>query len=321
APPKGDGEAVAAGKALAGCKRLGVLASAEYARGAAWRQVGLFAGQLAGARGGGVAVQTHGANALGALRLAEMCQAVSLAEALSDPDALLVAVGCDLLGMLGLPAESGSLPAGQLHAAAAAMPNRTTDAVKVVLPLAMPGEMPGTYVSSAGAPGQTAVLMSAPAGVPQAAELVALLATAAGISSPEIPPLPESLPRRTAETPRPSPAAASDVRGALVLARQASDAGCGTLTGHASWQSAMSVLPELRVSKQEAGRRNLRNLETVTVCANGRSCRARVRVAEEMTDGVVALPEGCPEARALLPCAIDERGVLSAAPGIVEVTR
>ncbi|KKM25962.1 hypothetical protein LCGC14_1589650, partial [marine sediment metagenome] len=73
-----------AGKAIATCKRLAVLVAAEHGRGGIWRQIGYAAGRLAKALGGGLAVQTAGANALAAVRMAGRLGTVSLAKALAE---------------------------------------------------------------------------------------------------------------------------------------------------------------------------------------------------------------------------------------------
>ena len=309
-PAQPPGGAVEAGTAIAACERLAVLVAAEYARYAAWEQVGLLAGRLAGALGGGVAPQTVGANALGAVRLAERLGCVGLEEAIAG-DKPLVVVGCDLLGMLGLTDR-------KILVAAAGLPNVTTDAAEIVLPVAMPGEMSGTYLAGA-APVAVASVMDAPAGVPAPGELIGALAAAAGAAKGDLPAGPGPLERLQPATPA-APAGPGEMPAAvLVLAAQAADVGCGTLTGHGSWQAAAGDVPELRLADADALEMNLRNLQVVTVRADGRSCRARVRIAPGLSPGVMVLPAGCTAARALVPCCADG-GAPAAAPVAAEVS-
>jgi len=303
--------AVAEGQALAGCKKLGVLAAAEYARGAPWRQIGYQASQLAAAQGGGIAPQTDGANALGALRLMNRLGAIDLGEAMSRGQAALVVVGCDVVGMVGGTQAS-------IVAAAAGLPNCSTDAAQVILPTCIPPEMAGTILTPGPGPVAVAAAMAGPAGVPDAAGIVAAIAVAAGIAAPEIPAGPGPLERSDIEAPAGGSEEGEAPAPALLLAREATAAGCGALTKHGAWQAA-GGLPELRISAGDARAGNIPNFSTVTVEAGGRSCAARVRIAPELADGVMVLPAGCPDARALAPCRIDGVRGMQAAPAAAEV--
>jgi len=303
--------AVAEGQVLAGCKKLGVLVAAEYARGAPWRQIGYLASQLAATRGGGIAPQTDGANALGAVRLTERLGAIDLGEAMSRGQAALVVVGCDVVGMVGGTQAS-------IIAAAAALPNCSTDAAQVVLPTCIPPEMAGTILAPGSTPMVVAAAMAAPAGVPDAAGIIAAVAAVAGIAAPDIPAGSGPLDRLDVEAPPADAAPCEAPCPALLLACEATAAGCGTLTGHGSWQAAAG-LPELRISAGDARAGNIRNFSTVTVQAGGRSCAARVRITPELPDGVMVLPSGCADARALAPCKLDGARGMQAAPAAVEV--
>jgi hypothetical protein len=302
--------AAAAGKALSGCERLGVLIAAEYGRTDRWRQIGYVAGRLAAARGGGVAVQTNGANALAAVRMGPRVGAVRLAEAMSGSSAR-VAIGCDVAGMLGVE-EAG------IFAAAGAMPNRTTAAAEIVLPLAMPGEYAGRYLISGVSEVSVSPLLPPPAGVPTAAELVGALASAAGVGAPAEVTAGAATGRLDAEAPPPAPAGAAPDGMALLFARRAMHAGCGELTGHGSWQGAIEPVPEVRVSPADAEALKLKNLGTAEVRANGAALAARVRVAPELPAGRVVLPEANPRARVLNPANID--GTVAAVPLSVSVS-
>jgi len=303
--------AVAEGQELAGCTKLGVLVTAEYARGAQWRKIGYAASQLAADRGGGIAPQTDGANALGAVRLMERLGAIDLGEAMSRGQAALVVVGCDVVGMVGGTQAS-------VIAAAAGLPNCSTDAAQIVLPTCIPPEMAGTIVAPGQAPMLVSAAMAGPAGVPDAAEIIAAIAEMAGIAAPDIPSGPGPLERLDVKPPPAGKAADGAPSPALVLAREAMAAGCGALTGHGSWQAA-GGLPELRISPGDARAGNIRNFSTVTVEAGGRSCAARVRIAPELADGVMVLPAGSPQARALAPCKTNGAPGMQAAPAAAEV--
>ena len=301
--------AYAAGKAIAGCKRLCVLLAAEYARTPAWRQIGCLAGRLAQTLGGGVAPQTTGANALAAVRLEGRGDAIPLAEAIAAEGDVKVAIGCDVLGMLG---QTG-VP---IFATAAALPNTTTDIAQVVLPLAMPGEYSGNYLLDCQDFAEVAPLMPPPAGVPTPGDLVAALAQAAGVPVPVLTPddapaaLAAGLPVAAACVAPPTPA--------LLFAREASRCGCGELSAHASWQRASQPLPRLRVSPQDAEELDLTNLAVATVHSNGASVSVQVRVTPGLPPGRLVLPEGCARARSLAPSRAepDSGAVMSEPPSV-----
>jgi len=309
--------AVSAGQALANCRRLGVIIAAEYGRSAAWRQIGYVAGQLAGALGGAVAAQTVGANALAAVRLAAKLKTICLAEAVSRDAAIRVAVGCDVLGMLGWKDSK------DIFAAAAPLSNCTTDAAQIVMPSALPGEYGGSYL---GADGKSLVevspVLAAPMGVVSPAEIIAALAEAAGVPRPDLPVSVQSPERLDPEPPASLSKSAQTPSPVLLLARQATHAGAGELTGHGSWQATIQDVPELRVSPADARSMNLRNLAKVTVRANGRSLCARLRTAPELACGTIVLPEGFAGARSLVPGRVAaEAKTIVAGPVTAEVSR
>ena len=313
-PAEGIPSAAEAGSAIAGCKRLAVLIVAEHGRGCNWRQVGFAAATLAKALGGGVAAQTAGANALAAVRLAAELGTISLAKALSDESAVRVAIGCDVLGMLGQPDI-------RVFATAAPLPNCTTDAAEIILPLAMAGEYGGTYLLTGAKQARIAPLMSPPAGVPSPAQLVEALASAAGIAQPQTRPQAPKLERLSGQPPSPAPAQADSPGTKLLLERQAIHAGCGALTAHGSWQAAIQPLPELRICPRDAREAHIKNLAVVTVRAGGQSVRAAARLAPELAPGTVVLPEGSAQARALIGARIDpDNDAVVAEPVPVDVS-
>ena len=300
------------GKALSACKRVGVLVAAEYGRTAAWRRIGYAASELAKSLGGGIAPQTSGANALAAVRMAAEGETVSLAKALAKQDDVKVAIGCDVLGMLGRDDLT-------VFAAAAALPNHTTAAAGVVLPTAMPGECGGTYLMDGQKPVTVSPLMAPPAGVQTPGDLVVSLARAAGAAEQTAK---AQVPARlSGRAPAAAPSGEPPAAPALLLGRQAAHFGCGTLTGHASWQGDLQALPPLRISAADARKMQLPNLSVVTVSVNGASLRARIRVAPELPGGAIVLPEGMPEARALIPAKVDaENDAVLAEPQAAQVS-
>jgi len=309
-----DTTIAAAGAAIAECKKLAVLVTAEYGRSASWVAIGYLAGRLAGALGGGVVPQTTGLNALAAVRLAAKLGTIPLGEALSSDDAR-IAIGCDVPGMLGRPEM-------HLLAAAAALPNRATEAAKVILPTAMPGEYGGTYLTDGAGEVNIEALLPAPAGVPTPVGLLAALATAAGATPPAIPAPPtvtDASAGRAPERIPPPPAPPAPL--ALLTARRAADAGCGSLTGWGSWQQASEPLPTMRIAPADAKAAGVPNLGEATVSANERSLRVRVRADADLPAGRIVLPAGVPEVRALNPCTIDpDTGAVVAAPIPVSVS-
>ncbi|MBL7132824.1 MAG: hypothetical protein ISS78_01880 [Phycisphaerae bacterium] len=304
---KGSPSAEAAGQAIAECKKLAVMIAAEYGRTAAWRQIGRLAGQLAKAKGGGVMCQTTGANALAAVRLACSAGTVSLGEAMADDSAIRLAVGSDVLGMLG---RKGL----KVFAAAGALANTTTEAAEIVLPLAMPGELSGTYLLEGDRAVKVSPLLEPPAGVLSPAGVIESLAMAAGVSRPQIPapkPATQRLkPGESAAAPRfsgpPGPV--------LLVGRQAMHAGCGSLTSHGSWQAAVQPLPVLALAAEDLREMNIKNLSTVTVSVNGRSAQASVRISPELPPGTMVITDGYAAVRCLVPSEIGEDGAIIAQP-------
>ena len=244
--------AATAGAAIAGCNRLAVIIAAEYGRGASWRQIGYLAGQLAKALGGGVAPQTVGANALAAVRLGNQAGTVSLAEALGDAGGVRIAIGVDVLGMLGWCGSSDGQRRPTIHVAAAALPNCTTDAAEFVLPVAMAAELGGTFLFDGANPVRVTPLLPPPAGVLSPGELIAALAEEAGVAAPEIPSAVDPPARIEAEQPAATREWDDPFAPVLLLGRQACDSGCGALTGHGSWQRGVTETAELRFSADYA---------------------------------------------------------------------
>ncbi len=293
-----------AGKAIANCKRLAIIVAAEYGRTTEWRQIGNLAGQLAKSKGGAVAPQTAGANALAAVRLTAQLNTISLTEAMREAPQVRIALGTDVLGMLGWGDDASGSP---ILAAAAALPNCTTQVSEFVLPTALGCELSGTYLLEGDTPVSVSQLLPPPAGVPSPAELIAALAAEAGISPPKIPDKFTAPKRVNAK----APAAAADIKDppppTLLLAREAIHEGCGALTRWGSWQRRIGE-PEVRISVSCAKRMNLKNLAPVSVSVNGRSLSARVRIAPELSPGIVVLPEGLAASRALVESKIDGEG-------------
>ena len=303
--------AAAAGAALAKCSRLGVIIAAEYGRGCAWDKVAGLAAALASARGGGVAAQTSGAGVLAAVRIGTRLGAVSPGEALADEALPRVAVGCDLLGMLGWSD-------GEVLAAAAALPNRTTAAARIVLPVAMAGEMAGQYLLDNSRCEEVSAVMSPPAGVPSPEEIVAALAAAAGVSEPgpvdgEISALQRAEVAAAAAAGGQAGAAEGPV---LLLRREAAHGGCGELTGHGQWQQTMCPTPEAWFSSDDAEAMSVREFGPVEIRVGERSIRARARFERNQPSGVVVLSEGLAEARALAPCRAEGGALLAVPPGV-----
>ena len=310
--------AESAGRAIANCRRLGVLIAAEYGRTDAWGQIGRISARLGASLGGGVCLQTDGANALGALRVGERLGAIGLYEATRSEN-LLVAIGCDVLGMLGRTEP-------RIFAAGAALPNRTTEQAQIVLPVALPCELAGTYLQSCGRKVQVSALLSPPLGVGEPVSVIASLAEATGVGAPvplDLDPLsplridadePVGSQGPLVESAPSAPAGDDPPKLKLLLGRQTTQAGCGALTGWGSWAGGGD--PDLRMSAPDTQALKLKNLQRVTVSANGKSLSARLRVAPELRGGVIVLPEGSACSRDLLPCIGEtETGILLSVPG------
>jgi len=310
--------AESAAKAIADCKRLGVLIAAEYGRTDAWGWIGRISAKLGRSLGGGVCPQTTGANALGAVRLSERLGAISLDRAVSSGD-LLVAIGSDVLGMLGREEP-------KVFAAAAAFPNRTTEQAEIVLPVALGCELSGTYLQSCARKVQVSGLLDPPLGVPSPVGVIQALAEAGGARTPATldadPLTPVEIKAPEAGGPQRSPVQSSTSPAArddppvlkLLVSRQADQGGCGEVTGWGSWAAARDL--DLRMSSFDAQALKLKNLQRVTVSVGGKSLSARLRVVPELRKGVIVLPEGSPSARGLVPCISEtETGILLSLPG------
>jgi anaerobic selenocysteine-containing dehydrogenase len=318
APPDGMDvrSARSAGLALAGCKRLAIILAAEYGRGGDWRQIGYLAGRLAGALGGGVACQTTGANALAAVRLGPRLAAISLADALARQGAAWVTVGSDLLGMLGIRGR-------EILAAGAAFASRSTEAAEFVMPAALAMEVGGTHILG----GERQVCLDAvlppPAGVLEPADVIGSIARAGGVEAPGPTTAVGTLSRLAAAAPSiPAgcAAAAAAASPVLMLGRQAADAGCGELTAHASWQSAVGSPPSVRLAAADARRIGVKDLDMVEVRTGELSVRARVRIDHALDAGAVVLPEALCEARAMCPLQVSPATeAVVASPGTVNI--
>jgi hypothetical protein len=299
---------------LTNCKRLGVLIAPEAARGGIWQRVGFLAGQFATAHGGGVSVQTIGANALAALRAGRRLKLLTLAEALSPRPGARVALGVDVLGLLGWSGPPVAL-------AAAALADETTASADLVLPLALICEIGGTIIEAGNRPVVTAPLMPPPSGVPTTSELLRRIALAAGVNvAPFSGALAPTERLAVGEPPEPAPVSADGLM--LVAARQAVNNVAGSLTSSASWQSKLRPLPELRVSPADAERIGTENGHVVSVQTHGAGVEAVVKVSARLATGVVAISDGYASVRKLFPYAIDaQRGEVASQPVAVKVAR
>ena len=299
--PGGEADALVSDEvasAVEGCKRLGVIISAEPGRGGIWRRVGQQAGELAKSHGGGVAAQTIGANALAALRVSKHLGLISLAEAMTPGNSVRVSLGVDILGMLGWDGPAAAV-------AAAALPNRTTESAEVVLPVALACEMGGTFLQAGVRTTKVEALMPPPAGVPTVSELLRTLAEAAGAKaaqfSGKLPPTDRISPSGSMGGVSASP---PDGR-VLVFARQAARHAEGSLPAYSGWQSQAMPLPEIRICPSDAGEMGLSDLAAVEVETESHKTYARLRVVRHVAPAVLAISESFPEARRLIPYVVD----------------
>jgi anaerobic selenocysteine-containing dehydrogenase len=306
------GEALAAGKAIAACERLGVLIAPEYGRTNAWANIGYLAGQLAQAKGGVISVETVGANALAAVRLRETLGAITLADALADEKPLRVALGCDVNGMLGRTDLA-------FFAAGAPFENATTEAAELVLPTPLAGEMTGTFFTAEGLT-RVPALLAPPAGVPSPGKIIANMAAAAGAAAPTVAPAPEALKRLKADVPAEAPAAAAPQAPVMLVGRMAMNASSGSITRYGTWQENIQRIPDVRMSAEDAAAAGIRNESEMTVCVGDKSVRGRALVLPELPGGVVIVSDGFAEVRALAPAVIDrERKAVYSLPPRVSI--
>ena len=302
--------------AVDACRKLGVVIAPEAGRGDGWRRLGYVAGKLASSHGGGVAVQTAGANALAAVRLANRLKLLSLAQAVATTQGVRVALGVDLLGLLGWSGPAVAV-------AAAAVANETTKSAELILPTALACEMGGTFLQAGTRSVKTAPLLAPPAGVPTPTELLGALAAAAGVKvsawSGKLP----SLERLALGEPADVAAASASTNGRRIVAATRADRDTGgALAGKATWQSQVQSLPELRVARAEARELGLADLAEVTVETDSHAAAARVRVVDRLAAGTLAISAGYPEARKLVPYVVDaEQDGLASHPAPARVSR
>jgi len=301
APTGLDADAArAAGAALARARRPAVLLAAEYGRGGAWRQIGLLAGRIAAALGGGVSCQTNGANALAAVRLGPRLESISLAEALGHKDAEWAAIGCDVLGALGMADRP-------ILAAAAALPNRSTRSARIVLPAALAAELGGTYLLGGEKPVRVDAAARPPAGAASPAAIIAAIARAAGANVPRAATEAGNLPRLAGPVPKlqDGPPLSPPKHFTVLLGRHAVDAGCGEITSHGAFQASAGAVPDVRMAAADARRLGLKDLDKVQVRSDGICLTARVQITPSLPAGVAVLPEAMFDARAMCPLRTD----------------
>jgi anaerobic selenocysteine-containing dehydrogenase len=275
------------------------------------------AGKLANAHRGGVSVQTTGANALAALRVRKQLGLLSPAEAFAPSQARgeRAALGVDMLGVLGWDGPAAAV-------AAAAVPNRTTETAGLILPMALPCELGGTFVQAGTRAVKTSALLPPPAGVPTPAGLLRQMAAAAGVAvkpwSGQLP----ALDRLAVGAPPESPGDGVAGR-VLVGARDPIHHSAGELTSQASWQRQLRELPELRLAPADAGDLGVTDMDEVEVQTDSCRTRMRVRVVRHLTAGTLVASQGCGQARRATPCQIDaDRDALVSPPaGVLEVKK
>jgi anaerobic selenocysteine-containing dehydrogenase len=225
-----------------------------------------------------------------------------------------VTVGSDLLGMLGIAGR-------EILAAGAAFPNRSTEAAEFVMPAAIAMELGGMYLLG----GERQVCLEAvlppPAGVLAPADVIGSIARAGGAEAPGPTTAVGALSRLAAAAPSiPAGFAAAAASPVLMLGRQAADAGCGELTAHASWQSAVGSPPSVRLAAADARRIGVKDLDMVEVRTGELSVRARVRINHALDAGAVVLPEALREARAMCPLHVSPATeAVVASPGTVNI--
>ncbi len=212
-----------------------------------------------------------------------------------------------MLGMLGRMD-------GKIFAAACALANTTTEAAEIVLPLAMPGELAGTYLLEGDRALEVSPLLGPPAGVLSPAGVMESLATAAGVSRPKIPAAKAATHRLKPDKPVTAPPFSSPAAPVLLVGCQAIHAGCGSLTSHGSWQAAVQPLPVLALAAEDLREMNIENFSTVTVSVNGRSAQASVRISPELPPGTMVITDGYAAVRSLVPAEVGEDGTMIAQP-------
>jgi anaerobic selenocysteine-containing dehydrogenase len=278
--------------------------------------MGYVAGKLANAHGGGVSVQTSGANALTAVRARQELGLMPLAEGTSSgqADTVRVALGVDVLGLLGWSGPP-------LAVAAAAVPNQTTESAELILPIALPCEVGGTFLQAGTRPVRSAPLLAPPAGVPTPVQLLRALAEAAGVRVASWSGRQPSLDRVALAEPAEVAGRPTNCR-MITTGRQATHDDGGGLTAWASWQGQVQPLAELRVSPADAGELGLADLDEVNVETDSHCTRARIRIVTQLSPGTLTVSAGFPEARKLVPYATDaEQDVLVSDPAPVRVDK
>jgi hypothetical protein len=191
----------------------------------------------------------------------------------------------------------------------------------VVLPLALPCEVGGSYLQAGREAVAVGAMMNPPAGSPTVSGLLAMLAQAAGVSAAGSAAASSLLERVRVAEPADAPLPAADGL-QLVLTPLAMHQADGSLSGHASWQRQAMPLSQVLMSAADAAQLGLEPMDVVTVKTDSGSAGARVRVVANLAAGTLAITPGDPQVRRLSPYAIDvRRDALVSNPVLVEVVK
>lgn len=301
---------------LSSTQKLGVVLAPQAMRGAIWQRLAFLAGKLALAHGGGVAVATGGANALAAVRARRHYGWLSMASAMAQSDSRpRICLGADVLGMLGWSGPAMALAAAPLH-------NQTTASAQVVMPLALPCEVAGSYLLAGREAVAAGAMMNPPAGSPTVSGLLAMLAQAAGISAAGSTADSSLLNRIHVAEPADLPPPAAHQGRQLVLTPLAMHTADGSLSGQASWQKQALPLGQVRMSAADAAQLGLEPMDVVTVQTASLSVQARVRVVANLAAGTLAITPGDPQVRRLSPCVLDAgHDTLVSQPAAVKISK
>lgn len=253
---------------------------------AMWRALSAVACQWAKQRGGTATVLTGCANALGVSRflahrgVADWATGMSTG-ARAKPDLLLV-VGWDPSSAYPRScwAPSGR-PAGMVVVAAAFNPSQT-EWVDMILPLALPSEVAGTYLLADGQPRRITPMMPAPTGTLSVRELMDALAQALGQGasiSAEFTAAELTAPSRAPAVTVPAPPAQNGARGLpVVLTADAMQYFDGHATRRSRWARSLGLRPELRLSEHDAYALRVSDSDGVSIHNEHGSTEARVAV-------------------------------------------
>lgn len=291
----------AAVRAVAGAKKLGVIVRAEIGKATDWDRVGLLAGLIAGAKGGGVAACLTYGNAMGACRLSHTAGAGP-----APASETMIVLGTDIASVLSEGECAATMDRVKMLVAAGALPSPTTDAANVVLPMAFNFESGGTTVTGSGEIIAVDSIVDPPGDAKPAGELARILAEMLGIAGVErkvdakrFEHMPLANAKAIIERVESLPAEPRLGEFAAVTHSDAIHFHTGSMTGLMAWPQWMAPAPTVLMNSADAEALGIEAGERVIVESSEGQGEAKAELAKGHARGVVAVSSGFAAMRGL----------------------